>query len=77
MILNKLLGKFGYLKNKNIRLEQDRKESLEESELKDRLIQEHMSANAAAREHLIREAPKVASRYVNAMNRAMLILKEN
>lgn len=51
------------------------REEIERRELEDRLIEEHRRANAAARELLQEEAPRMASRYLSAMDHAMAIMR--
>lgn len=50
-------------------------EQIEQRALQDRLIDEHRKANAEALKELKVEAPKVANRYIDAMDNAMSIMR--
>lgn len=50
-------------------------EQMEQRALQDRLIEEHRKANAEALAQLQVEAPKVAHRYIDAMDHAMAIMR--
>ncbi|CAM5659281.1 hypothetical protein MAUB1S_11483 [Mycolicibacterium aubagnense] len=68
-----LLRMLGLIKDE--RAMSQSQEKIEQRAMTDRLIEEHRRANAAAFEHLKREAPLSASRYLNAMDMAMTIMK--
>lgn len=50
-------------------------EQVEQRALTDRLIEEHRQANAKALAQLQKEAPRVSSRYLDAMDHAMTIMR--
>lgn len=51
------------------------REDAERRELKDRLIDEHRRANAAEMDKLRAEVPRASTRYLDAMDQAMAILR--